>query len=159
MLSITGINCFISFLKILNIYSSDHLKAFTSYMLKQLCIYHDLKCVSDNESMLSCFRNVIDDMQFYCDEGKLPSVLNRDVDLFSGHINRTVDGHFRLHFLLALRTIHKQARENVTFDRFEVFMKDVLDKWSDIWPHYCNYYNSSGSTSYSPIDVLSFTGT
>ena len=143
------------FLKYLcSIYSSDPLKAFTSYMLKQLCIYHDLKCVSDNESMLSCFGNVIDDMQFYCDEGKLPSVLNSDVDLFSSNIHTIVDGHFRLHFLLALRVIHKQAREKVTFDSFEVFMKDVLDKWSDMWSHYCNYYNSSGSAPESPIDVL-----
>ena len=85
--------------------------AFTSYQLKQVCIHHDAKCQVETEKSLDCLENITNNMIKHCTEKYLPSVLNKDVDLFKAFDFSNERGwHFKLHFLIALRLICQCSR-------------------------------------------------
>ena len=109
---------------------------FTSYMLKQMCLHHDAKCESENEALALCFEKIIQDMTKYCAEMKLPTVHNKDVDLFYGGIqNEIIDWHSRLHFLIVLRELHRYSVDMSNTEGFEAVLNDSVsrlgEKFSD----------------------------
>lgn len=108
------------------------LKPFTSYMLKQICIHHDAKCDSDSETLASCLKKIIQDIATYCSKRRLPTVHNKDVDLFGTRAkSERVDWHLRLHFLIALRELQQSSYDISCTEGFEAVLNDAVSKLSN----------------------------
>ena len=125
--------------------------AFTSYQLKQVCIHHDAKCQVETEKSLDCLENITNNMIKHCTEKYLPSVLNKDVDLFKAFDFSNERGwHFKLHFLIALRLICQRSRNIYNIEEFEAVLnesiKQSVQKFAD--------YDAIGINLNIPFDKL-----
>lgn len=105
-----------------------NLTPFTSYMLKQICIHHDSKCDSDSLTLASCLKKIIQDTATYCSKMRLPTVHNKDVDLFHRSLcSGGVDWHLRLHFLIALRELQQSSHNISCTEGFEAVLNDAIN--------------------------------
>ena len=103
---------------------------FTSYMLKNICLHHDVKCHSENETLKTCFENILMDITTYCAMQKLPSLLNMDINLFYGSLpSSDFDWHLRQHFLSALWSFHNFSGEITGSEMLETVLNDIIS-WS-----------------------------
>ena len=115
------------FLKYVSYVFKTTFQPFTSYMLKNICIHHDHKCQSESETLKTCFENVIQDITAYCAVQKLPSVVNKDVDLSRGsRPDFDAQWHLRRHFLMVLKTFHNFSGDIISSEMLETILKDTI---------------------------------
>ena len=125
---------------------------FTSYMLKQICIHHDAKCESDSEALASCLGKIIQNITMYCSEEELPTVLNKDVDLFRGILHgHSIDWHVRLHFLIALRELHQYSLDTRNRKRCEAVLYDAINTLDDKFSSYLDKHRGIESVSFDVV--------
>ncbi|KAH3809511.1 uncharacterized protein LOC127833489 [Dreissena polymorpha] len=105
--------------------SQPDVHPFSSYMLKMVCIHHDMRCTSENKTVSKCLDEVLDLMADYCEKDDLPNVFNTRLTYLD---IRDTESEYRLCMLDGLRKIKELAVENPTEAYFNEVIKDVVEQ-------------------------------
>ncbi|KAH3787645.1 hypothetical protein DPMN_165772 [Dreissena polymorpha] len=98
---------------------------FSSYMLKMVCIHHDIRCTTENKTVAKCLDEVVDLMTDYCENGDLQNVFNTRLTYLKIY---DTESEYRLCMLDGLRTIKEFAVENPTEAYFIEVIQDVVEQ-------------------------------
>ncbi|XP_060607429.1 uncharacterized protein LOC132759637 [Ruditapes philippinarum] len=113
------------FLKyIVKLYEDVLLDTFTSYMMKTVCIHHDIKCENDDRSVQDCLRSVINDLNVCRQQYFVISIVNKHI-----HLVRHIDEEEkdRECLLQGMTAMCQLPAEIETVEGFDTFLKQIVD--------------------------------
>ncbi|XP_045161376.2 uncharacterized protein LOC123526330 [Mercenaria mercenaria] len=103
---------------------------FTSYMLKSVCIHHDIKCKTEDRTITECFKSVIRELEECARQGHVVSVVNRHVIFHlyesSAFLEKMKANRKYVHD--GLRKICQLPKTINTVDDFDAFLKRVFQQ-------------------------------
>jgi hypothetical protein len=112
------------FLKyIVKLYERVLLDTFTSYIMKTVCIHHDIKCKKDDRSIIDCLQSVINDLNVCRQQYFVISIVNKHIHLVS-YMNITKDKECLLQGMTAMCQLPAEIE---TVEEFDTFMKRIVD--------------------------------
>lgn len=100
---------------------------FSSYMLKSICLGHDLNCHIEDIDIFSCLKVVLDVMRQVCTDNEIPSSVNSDIDLAVGSLVPE-DTEYRNCMVVALLQICSQSNHIKTVDEFKKVSDSIVEK-------------------------------
>jgi hypothetical protein len=118
------------FLKYINTLFSFKLKdwyPFSSYMLKNICLRHDLNCNTEMRELATCLNNVIEDMKQFCTKIEIPNVVNSDINLAANSLVPE-DTKLRDFMMEALTQICNKPKPATTVKDFGELLNQVVEE-------------------------------
>ena len=96
--------------------------SFTSYMMKTICIHHDIKCEKNEGSIKDCFKSIINDMKVCTQQQYVVSIVNKHIHLHNGLIKMS-DREFLLH---GMEKMCHLPNDILTVEDFDTFLKQIV---------------------------------
>ncbi|XP_060607348.1 uncharacterized protein LOC132759562 isoform X2 [Ruditapes philippinarum] len=90
---------------------------FTSYMLKTVCVHHDVYCIADKISMRHCLESVIDDLMTCAQQGYVISIVDKHIHIDSGRKHPQIQD-YRTSMLTDMKNMCKLPQGIKTVDAF-----------------------------------------
>jgi hypothetical protein len=116
------------FLKyIVKLYERVLMETFTSYMMKTVCIHHDIKCEKDDISIKDCLQLVMNDLNVCRQQSFVISIVNKHIHLFHTYLDRKRIEKDRECLLQGMTAMCELSPEIETVEDFDTFMKRVVD--------------------------------
>lgn len=117
---------------------SNQIFPFTSYMLKNICLLHDLRCNNGLGTVATCFDSVIELLAETCEQKYIQSVFNVKVNLFPVPESK-YEKEYRKHVIETLQDIKRHSNTFHSVKELGEFLKYhfeqfcsktfVIEKW------------------------------
>ena len=101
------------------------LTGFTSYMLKNVVMHHDLHCNAKDKTTMQCFGEILDLLDGFVEKTYLPVIFNTDINLMFETAN--YERVFRKMQLVALRDLLELSKEKDTTDAHIADIRNIAD--------------------------------
>jgi hypothetical protein len=98
---------------------------FTSYMLKTVCVHHDVKCIAGKISISHCFESVIDDLMTCAQQGYVISIVDKHIHLDSGYTHPLIKD-YRTSMLTDMKKMSVLPQGISTVDAFHEFVRNFV---------------------------------
>ncbi|XP_053378829.1 uncharacterized protein LOC123526332 isoform X2 [Mercenaria mercenaria] len=118
------------FMKYITKLYCDHLfrlPSFTSYMLKTVCIHHDIKCKNKNRTVAECLKSVIKELDVCTRQEYVISLVNRHIRLRSKTFveEKTIN---RKSMLNGMRKLWQLPDKISTVNEFDAFLRHLIQQ-------------------------------
>ncbi|XP_053408735.1 uncharacterized protein LOC128559875 [Mercenaria mercenaria] len=126
-----GIYIFLKYVNYLFETKRNAWEPYSSYMLKNICLMHDLNCQHETRTITSCFKDILEDMNACCSKLEITSAVNSKIDLCASSplSSDKMTFGYRQHVVDALTKISQQAVDIHTFEDFKELLNSTVEKY------------------------------
>ncbi|XP_045208534.2 uncharacterized protein LOC123560404 [Mercenaria mercenaria] len=101
---------------------------YSSYMLKNICLRHDLNCQHETRTISSCFKDVLEELNACCSKLEITSAVNSKIDLCaSSAMPDKMTFGYRQYVVEALTQISQQAVNIHTLEDFNKLLNSTVE--------------------------------
>ena len=103
---------------------------FSSYMMKTVCIHHDIKCKKNKRTIKDCFKTILDDLNSCAQQSFVISIVNRHIHIEQTHEIEREQKCDRESLLQGLRTMCQVPTDIETVTAYDTFLKQIVhNEW------------------------------